>query len=472
MFPTTIRSTGTRSAATRLTVALVLSFHFAGAPGPAPAHAAPLCDTPCAGELLAIDGLPSLGAFARAVDVDAGRCVVGASVPFPGLDPAAAFVYTFDGNDWTAQTLDRPDLLPNESFGADVAIDGTVVIVGAPATTISVDATGAAYIFTSAGTGDAFTFVQRLTNDDPSFGTSVAVHDGRIIIAGPDAAPSGSVLVYEPSVTTPGQWTLLETIIDATAPIGDRFGTDIALIDNTMVVRSQSRVHVFEHTLDDDGDGDGGDGESADNAWTMMNTWMIDDLGAVMSMSTDGTTLALGGAPIRVAQRDGDGWTIPASMGADGASIAVAGDVMIIGRPNVNGVMLFVRDASAGWSCARVFDVPSVSAGAQLGATVAIGTSWIIAGAPLASIAGPTTGAALVADVSSCLKCVSDCTPVAGDGTVGNGEVNIDDVIAVVLAIGAPGGPCDVDPPGGDGVVDIADLTRVVADLGSICFPP
>ncbi|MCA9296972.1 MAG: hypothetical protein KC983_10650, partial [Phycisphaerales bacterium] len=281
---------------------------------------------------------------------------------------------------------------------------------------------------------------------------------GRIAITRPDAAPAGAVMVYEPSSATPGEWVLRETIIDAAAPIGDRFGTSIDLVGETLVVRSQSRVHVLEHT--------------PERAWMMMNSWMIDDIGAVMSISTDGTTLALGGAPVRVAQRDGSGWTTPASIGVDGAAIGVHGQFMVVGRPSGNGVLLFARDAEGDWSCARVVDASMFSAGAQLGATVALANGWLIAGAPLASIAGPTTGAAVVIDMTSCLKCVSDCTPIAGDGTVGNGVVNIDDVLAVILSFGASGGPCDIDPPGGDGQVDIADITRVVADIGSLCISP
>ncbi|MCA9295606.1 MAG: FG-GAP repeat protein, partial [Phycisphaerales bacterium] len=187
MFPTTIRSSGVRSTATVLTAALALCSHVSDG------HAAPCTDTPCAGDVLTTNGLPSIGAFGRAVDVDAGRSVIGASVPFPGLDPAAALVYTRDAGEWMEQPLVRPDAVPNESFGTDVAIDGSIIIVGAPATTVGVGATGAAYIFTNDGSSDGFMFAQRLVDADPSFGTSVAVDGGRIAIARPDAAPAGAV---------------------------------------------------------------------------------------------------------------------------------------------------------------------------------------------------------------------------------------------------------------------------------------
>ncbi|MCA9296667.1 MAG: VCBS repeat-containing protein, partial [Phycisphaerales bacterium] len=47
--------------------------------------------------------------------------------------------------------------------------------------------------------------------------------------------------------------------------------------------------------------------------------------------------------------------------------------------------------------------------------------------------------------------CPADCSPDNGDGTVGNGSVNIDDLLAVINAFGDPGGPCDNAPDNGDG---------------------
>jgi hypothetical protein len=67
--------------------------------------------------------------------------------------------------------------------------------------------------------------------------------------------------------------------------------------------------------------------------------------------------------------------------------------------------------------------------------------------------------------------CPWDCTPDNGDGTFGNGVVNIDDLLEVINAFGGPGGPCDVSPDNGDGtygngVVNIDDLLAVINNFG------
>ncbi|MCA9295113.1 MAG: hypothetical protein KC983_01325, partial [Phycisphaerales bacterium] len=47
--------------------------------------------------------------------------------------------------------------------------------------------------------------------------------------------------------------------------------------------------------------------------------------------------------------------------------------------------------------------------------------------------------------------CPTDCAPDNGDGTFGNGIVNIDDLLSVINDFGANGGPCDNTPDNGDG---------------------
>jgi len=67
--------------------------------------------------------------------------------------------------------------------------------------------------------------------------------------------------------------------------------------------------------------------------------------------------------------------------------------------------------------------------------------------------------------------CSADCAPDNGDGTFGNGIVNVDDLLAVINAFGGPGGPCDSAPDNGNGtfgngVVNIDDLLTVINAFG------
>lgn len=70
--------------------------------------------------------------------------------------------------------------------------------------------------------------------------------------------------------------------------------------------------------------------------------------------------------------------------------------------------------------------------------------------------------------------CAADCTPDNGDGTYGNGVVNIDDLLNVINTFGpaASGDPCDMAPATsagghGNGVVNIDDLLTVINNFGA-----
>jgi len=69
------------------------------------------------------------------------------------------------------------------------------------------------------------------------------------------------------------------------------------------------------------------------------------------------------------------------------------------------------------------------------------------------------------------ITCPWDCAPDNGDGTFGNGLVNIDDLFATINAFGVSDGPCDSSPDNGDGtfgngLVNIDDLFGVINTFG------
>ncbi|MEM7229315.1 MAG: DNRLRE domain-containing protein [Planctomycetota bacterium] len=69
------------------------------------------------------------------------------------------------------------------------------------------------------------------------------------------------------------------------------------------------------------------------------------------------------------------------------------------------------------------------------------------------------------------IPCPADCSPFIGDQVIGDGAVNIDDLVGVINAFGAEG-PCDVAPDNGDGtygngVINIDDLMAVLNAVGA-----
>jgi subtilisin family serine protease len=74
-------------------------------------------------------------------------------------------------------------------------------------------------------------------------------------------------------------------------------------------------------------------------------------------------------------------------------------------------------------------------------------------------------------DLASAELCSADCAPVHADLTWGNGEVNVDDLIAVINAYGSSLARCDVAPIHGDGTagngtVNIDDIIGVIVEFG------
>lgn len=86
----------------------------------------------------------------------------------------------------TLSPLDPGTLGPADVYGNSVALDEEWAVVGAPGT-------DAAFVYRRSGSGWAL--VQTLTEDDPSFGSSVAV-DGLTLAVGAPRNPSGAVYVY------------------------------------------------------------------------------------------------------------------------------------------------------------------------------------------------------------------------------------------------------------------------------------
>ena len=58
--------------------------------------------------------------------------------------------------------------------------------------------------------------------------------------------------------------------------------------------------------------------------------------------------------------------------------------------------------------------------------------------------------------------CPADCAPLVGDG-----QVNVSDLLALLGGWGVAGSECDIAPPGGDGTVNVSDLLLMLAFWGS-----
>lgn len=152
-----------------------------------------------------------------------------------GSSAGAAYVYGYDNGNWVERAkLLASDGAAGDRFGRSVAIDDTLIVVGAPNGE-------AAYIFGY----DNGTWVERKKivasagQSSAAFGQSVAIYDTTIVVgcyrenAGSFGSGSAYIFTYDN-----GNWSQLSRLIPTDSQIQDEFGKSVAIHDTTIVVGS------------------------------------------------------------------------------------------------------------------------------------------------------------------------------------------------------------------------------------------
>ncbi|HNO79021.1 MAG TPA: FG-GAP repeat protein [Phycisphaerae bacterium] len=192
-------------------------------------------------KLLASDGDMSdiLGAD---VAIDGDTVVVGASLDDDGgvLSKGSAYVYVRTGSGWLEQAkLTASDGATGDYFGTSVAIDGETIVVGAYDDDDTIVNSGSAYVFVR--DGDIWSEQAKLNASDPAFqsylGFDVAV-DGDTALVGArgssmGANPNGAAYVFVRSGTV---WTQQQKLFATDGGSEDQFGVTVSLSGDTAIV--------------------------------------------------------------------------------------------------------------------------------------------------------------------------------------------------------------------------------------------
>jgi len=184
--------------------------------------------------------------FGTSVDIDGDYAVVGA----PGADvggvlSGAVYVFMWSGSEWLEQAkLVASDGMEHDRFGWTVSIVGDSILVGADYALGGAGQTsGAAYFFERSDT--IWTETEKLTVDDGNrFGHDVALNGTVALIGAPD---TGSAYIFEKSG---GSWSQSAKLEASDSAREGGFGTQVDLDGNRAVVsQSQSyggSVYVFQ----------------------------------------------------------------------------------------------------------------------------------------------------------------------------------------------------------------------------------
>lgn len=139
------------------------------------------------------DGLQAHDAFGRAVALASGLAVVAA----PGDDTAgpqagSVRVYRRTGSQWNEDALLLPPLAGEIGFGAAVAVAGDTLAIGAPLAAVAAPASGAIFVYRHSGTAWQLeaTLAAGSGQHDDRLGAALAL-DGDLLVAGAPRAEAG-----------------------------------------------------------------------------------------------------------------------------------------------------------------------------------------------------------------------------------------------------------------------------------------
>ena len=194
--------------------------------------------------------------FGASVSVDGASAIVGAGWGSgPGQGNGVAYVFQDNGlGTWTQRAALAPsDPAAVNAFGASVALDGQLAVIGAPQ---GANYIGSAYIFRENGSGN-WTQVAKLAAADGAahdlFGFPVAISGNRVIIGASEnddaGSNSGSAYIFEDNGS--GTWSQVAKLTASDATYGDEFGLSVGISGNTAIVSAHNdegsgSAYVFE----------------------------------------------------------------------------------------------------------------------------------------------------------------------------------------------------------------------------------
>lgn len=180
--------------------------------------------------------------FGVAVGIGAAHLAVGAFGDVIGgrLDQGSVWIYRRDPGGWApAQQLVAADGLGGDGFGFSLAMDDSLLVVGAPGHDAAGAQAGAAYVYRAIG--GAWQFEAKLLPPPGSggfAGISVALDGERVAVGAPaarvgSATAQGVVHVY---VRSQGAWILEQTVIAPDGAANDVFGSAVTFGGGRLVV--------------------------------------------------------------------------------------------------------------------------------------------------------------------------------------------------------------------------------------------
>ena len=363
------------------------------------------------------------------------RLVVGAQGVDAGsmADTGAAYVFTRAGGRWIQAAQRNAGASTDGVFGWQVALSGDVLVVGNDLATVgSHEHQGAAYVFARNQTGaEKWGLVKKLISFDgvaeDRFGDAVAV-DGDLVVVGAPLAEfaaqtdRGAAYVFRRNQGGMDNWGLVTKLLAADGAVEDHFGSAVSVSNDIILVgapwanisgrNNQGAAYLYYRN------------QGGAQAWGLVKKIYAADGAAVdwfgYSVAVDGEQALIGSIFVDIAGRadqgaayvfwrnqgGADNWGQVARLTAgDGAAddqfgTAVALDrdralvgvprASVSGRPGQGAAYLFERNQGGGnqWGQLAKLTAKDGLTGDGLGIAVGLSGDRIVVGASQVNIAG------------------------------------------------------------------------------------
>jgi FG-GAP repeat protein len=180
--------------------------------------------------------------FGASVALNGDMALIGAPLDdMRHSAPGAAYLFAHrtQGNWSPFSKLSASAPSPHGSFGQCVALDGTTALVGARGDRQRGEDAGAAYAFEVIGNGSSLTQVARLTASDAvsrdHFGHSLAL-DGNLAVVGSPGKRDGAGAAYLFQRDSKGNWNEIATLTADDPEIDKRFGWSVAISGQAVLI--------------------------------------------------------------------------------------------------------------------------------------------------------------------------------------------------------------------------------------------
>jgi len=316
------------------------------------------------------------GGFGRSVGLGLDTVIVGATDPINGNGGA---VYVFSRNMGGADNWGEIQKLGNaggsvpNAFGVSLGISGKSIVIGDPGDLTSGSNSGAAFVFMACGAapGEWEQSLEIYATDAASgdfFGSDAAVSGGTLIVGAPgdddQGSYSGAAYILAQNHGGADNWGEVTKLTASDGAAGYHFGNSVSLSGDTAVVgaltesgsgTNSGAAYVFQRNIG------GADNWGEVTKLTASDASAGDRFGESVAIASDFIAIgapydadagsATGAAYVFARNQGGaDNWGQVAKLTASdpvsytffGNSVAVSGDVVLIGAPqaDVNGTLM------------------------------------------------------------------------------------------------------------------------------------